>query len=163
MFYKVFDLIPGVVWAIVCAGLALLLGVQTMRYSHLDATHKAYKAEVTTATLESEQKARATEQSLRQQVERIAANAQERQTQLARRTADASAALAGLRDTIYRLDARPAAANSVAASVDHEARTARELLGACATEYRSVAEGADALRDQVTALQEYAASVSKHE
>lgn len=160
MWTKLFDLVPGFIWALIVALLAILLGVQTIRYDHTATAFKQYKAEVATATLEAEQKARETEQSLRQQVERIAANVQERQNQLARRAADATAALAGLRNA---LDASQAASDSSPAACTHDARTVRELLGACAAEYRGMAEGADILRNQVTGLQEYAAGVSKHE
>ena len=159
--YRIFDIVPGFVWAIIGATLALMLGVQTVRYNSLNAEYKKHNFNVVQATLTAQNEARAKEQALRQQVERIAVNAQERQDLFASRTANAVAALAGLRDTITRLDAGAKPSDSVAAAFAHEARTARELLGTCATEYRGVAEGADALRDQVTALQEYAASVSK--
>lgn len=47
------------------------------------------------------------------------------------------------------------------AALAREATTSRELLGRCAARYRSVAAGADELRDQVTGLQTDALTVCR--
>ena len=160
---KLFDLIPGVVYVVVIVLLTMLFGVRHMQANGYRMELAQVRAEVASATLHAEQQARARENSLRQQVERIATHAIQRQNQRDRVLADAQRANAGLRDTIARLNSRPTPADPVAASYADEAGTARELLGSCAQEYRAVAAEADKLSDQVTALQEYATSVSSHD
>lgn len=163
VFLKLFDLIPGWIYVLTIAAMTMFGGVRHMQANHYRHELANSKMEAAKATLEAEKQARARENSLRQQVERIATNAMQRQTDRDRELAAAHRANAGLRDTISSLNARPAPADPVAASYAHEAGAARELLGACAQEYRAVAAEADKLSDQVTALQEYASSVSSHD
>lgn len=162
-FLKIFDLIPGWVYVIAIAALTMFGGLRHMQANHHRMELAQVRMEADRAMLAAEQAARARENSLRQQVERIAVNAIEREKQRNRALADAQRANAGLRDTIAALNARPTPADPSAAAFAHEASTARELLGACAQEYRAVAADADGLADQVTALQEYANSVSTHD
>lgn len=161
MWWKVFDLVPGFVWAAICAVLLLVSGVSYVRMTNAKGELATYRAEVAENTRKAESAARAKEQAMRTQVDRIAQNAAKKQTELASRVADASASAASLRDDIERLNARPAPADPQSAAFANEARTARQLLGSCTKEYRSVAQAADELRDQVTGLQDYATSVCK--
>lgn len=160
---KLFDLIPGWVYVLAITALTMFGGVRHMQASHYRHQLENVRSEAAQATLEAEKQARARENTIRQQVERIATHAMQRQTDRDRELAAAHRANAGLRDTISSLNASPAPADPIAASYAHEAGAARELLGACAQEYRAVAAEADRISDQVTALQEYASSVSSHD
>lgn len=160
---KLFDLIPGVVYAVIIAALSFFAGLSHLQANAARIELAQDRTLAAEATAKAQEAARAREQTLRQQVERIAANALEHEKQRAGQIAAAQHAIAGLRNVIGTLNARPAPADPVAASFDHEASTARELLGACAQEYRAVAAQADELSDQVTGLQEYAASVDDHD
>jgi chromosome segregation ATPase len=132
--------------------------VQAWRWSGQVAKIKqAHAEQLQTA----EAAARAKEQTLQRQAERIAHEAAKKQVVLSARVATADLAAGQLRDEIARLNARPAPAGADLAAITGEARTARELLGACAAEYRGVAKAADELRDQVGGLQEFAANVCK--
>jgi chromosome segregation ATPase len=157
-FLKALDIIPGWIWAIFCIALAAIAGVNTIHAKLVQTEYAKYKSQVAQQMLEAERNARQTETKLRNEVERIAANAQQRQQQQARRIADVDRALDGLRKQIAVLNADAVPADSVAAPVADAAATARELLGSCATEYREVAAVADQLKDQVTGLQEYAST-----
>lgn len=94
------------------------------------------------------------------EAQRINDEAQARTAASAARAAHAERTAAGLRDTITRLNARPVPADPVAAGHAREASEARELLGACTAEYRSLAAEADQLRDQVTGLIEWTEQVA---
>lgn len=161
MIDKFLDLVPSWVYAVV---ILVLLAVCTGTYVRMHLAKSelaAYKADVAENTRKAEADARAKETAMRNQVDRIAKNAAQKQTELASRVADASASAASLRDDIERLNARPAPTDAQSAALAGEARTARQLLGSCTKEYRSVAQAADELRDQVTGLQDYATSVCK--
>ena len=162
-FLKLFDLIPGWVYVVAIAALTMFGGLRHMQANGYRLELARVRAESDRATLAAEQQARAREQILRQQVEMIATHAMQRDKERDLQLAGAQHAAAGLLDTIARLNARPAPADPGAARYAHEATAARELLGACAQEYRAVAAAADELNDQVTGLQEYAASVSTHD
>lgn len=162
MWWKVFDLVPGFVWAAICAVLLLFTGVSYVRMTHAKAELAEYRTVVAENTRQAEAAARAKEQAMRNQVDRIANNAAKNQTVLAARVATTQLIAGQLRDDIERLNARPAPTDAESAAIAGEARTARKLLGACAEEYRSVAQAADELRDQVTGLQDYATSVCKN-
>lgn len=158
---KIFDMCPGWVWALL---LALALGVSGVNYVRMASTKMefaAYKAEVAESTRQAEAAARAKEQALRNEAERIANEAEARQAVLADRASRTERTAAGLRDEIARLNARPTPADPQSAALAGEARTARELLGACAERYRSVATDADRFIDQIVGLQDYAKSVCK--
>lgn len=161
MWWKVFDLVPGFVWAAICAALLLVSGVSYVRMINAKGELATYRAEVAENTRKAESAARDKERAMRTQVDRIANNAAKKQTELASRVADAAASAASLRDDIERLNARPAPTDAQSAAFAGEARIARQLLGSCTQEYRSVAQVADELRDQVTGLQDYATSVCK--
>ena len=109
----------------------------------------------------AEASAREREQAMQQNAERIADEAEKNRAALAARVAAADRMAGQLRDDITRLNARPAPKDPGAAAFADEARAARELLGACAAEYRGVAQGADELRNQVTGLQDFITSVRK--
>jgi hypothetical protein len=161
--WKIFDLVPGIVWAVVCASLLLLSGVTYVRMVHAqgEVSKLQVKIERTNAAnaialQKLERVAREREQQLQTQVERITNESNEKAKVLSRRVADGDAAVLRLRNDLKRLaDARPAPTDSGSAVVAREASTVGELLGACATEYRNVAQSADELRDQVTGLHDY--------
>ena len=93
------------------------------------------------ASAKAQAAARAAEQSFAQQLQKAHDESAKRETQLradaaaARRTAD------GLRGTLYEF--RASLPNAPTSALIARADTAAELLGACADEYRSVAEAAD--------------------
>lgn len=147
--------------AIACAVLFALCGFFYVRMNWAITDLAQYRSDVAQNTQKAEAEARAKEQAMRNQVERIASNAQKKQTELATRVADTTAAAASLRNDIERLNASGTAASPDAAALAGQARTARELLGACTDQYRSVAQSADELGNQVTGLQDYATSVCK--
>lgn len=147
--------------AIACAVLVMLCGFFYVRMNWAITDLAQYKQEVATNTQKAEAAARAKENSMRNQVDRIANNAAQKQTELNTRVSDAVRAAASLRDDIDRLNASEATGTATTATLVGQARTARELLAACTDQYREVAQGADGLRDQVTGLQDYATSVCK--
>lgn len=126
--------------------------VQSWRYEEQIAVREA---EIARATQAAEAAARKREQELQRHADEISKDAARRQRLLASRAATTDLAAGQLRDDIARLNARPAPDDPDAARVADAARTARELLGSCATQYRGVAEAADGLRDQVTGLQDF--------
>jgi hypothetical protein len=111
------------------------------------------------ALRQAEAQARERERAMTAQTEKVANEASKREQVLAYRAAAVERVNRGLRDEVARLNARPAPENPESASYANEARAARELLGACADEYRAVATDADRLRDQVTGLQQYVEGV----
>lgn len=131
--------------------------IQSLRY---DARIAAREAEIAQAAHAAEAAARDQEQEMQRHVDRIARDAASRQQVLAGRAATAELAVRSLRDDIARINASPAPSDPEPARYADDARRARELLGACADEYRVVAVAADGLRDQVTGLQDYARSVA---
>lgn len=121
----------------VLAGL-LSWNVQAWRY---DAQIEGLKAQHAEATAKAQSDARATEKALSDKLQEAQNNATKRENKLrndaaaARRTAD------GLRGTLYEF--RASLPNAAPATVIARADTAAELLGACVSEYRGVAESAD--------------------
>lgn len=156
---KLFDLVPSWVYAAAVGLLLLVCGFTYMRMNHAQMALAEYKTQVAENTRKAEADARAKETELQQHAERIAQDAAKRETQLATRLANANRAAGGLRDEIDRLNARPTPTDPGSATFFAEARTARQLLGACTEEYRFVARDADELRSQVTGLQDYVRSV----
>lgn len=115
----------------------------------------AYKLEVANATARQELMARDKERQLVTTNERLTDELAKKDKLLASRDAAARRSDTGLRDQINRLNARPAPSNPESVAFSDEARIARELLGTCSEEYRSVALEADSLRDQVGGLHAY--------
>ena len=124
------------------AGLALAAAstwhIQAWRY---DAQIADIQAQHARESAKAEAATRAQEASFNQRLQDAQNEATKRETKLradaaaARRTAD------GLRGTLYEF--RASLPNASTATVIARADTAAELLGACADEYRSVAEAAD--------------------
>ena len=114
-----------------------------------------YRLEVAQATAGAEAKARGREREMAKTNERLTDELTKKDRLLAARDAAARRSHAGLRDEIARLNARPTPSNPESAAFSDEARVARELLGSCSEEYRSVALEADGLRDQVSGLLTY--------
>ncbi len=114
-----------------------------------------YRLEVAQATFNEEAKARGREHELASTNERLNDELTKKDRLLASRDVAARRSDAGLRDEIARLNARAAPSNPESITYADEARLARELLGACAEEYRGVALEADKLRDQVSGLLTY--------
>lgn len=132
--------------------------VQDWRYGEQIAEREAQIAKAAQA---AEAEARKREREMQRYADELSKDAARRQQVLADRAATTELVARGLRDDIVRLNTRPAPADPAAARFADDARAARELLGACAEEYRSVAQSADGLRDQVTGLQGWAAAVTK--
>lgn len=107
----------------------------------------------------AERLARSEEKRRAKETQRILEESAVREAALRARAAGAERAVVSLRDEIARLNGRPAPANAEAAGHAHEARVARELLGACSKEYGSLAAEADGLRDQVIGLQDWVGHV----
>ena len=122
------------------AALAGLLSwhVQAWRY---DAQISSIQAQHARESAEAEAATRAAEQSFALQLQKAQDESAKRETKLradadaARRTVD------GLRGALY--DFRASLPNAAHAAVIARADTAAELLGACVSEYRGVAESAD--------------------
>lgn len=152
-------MIAYLVTAAVAASIAFAAAwhVQADRYGAQIAQREA---EIANAQRDAAEKARKREQELQHHADEIARDAAKRQTVLAARVATTDRVAGQLRDDIARLNARPAPADPAAARVAVAAARARELLGACAEEYRGVAVAADGLRDQVIGLQRFASSVA---
>lgn len=157
--WKIFDVVPGAVWAGLLAVAVLLAGVNYVRMSSAKQELANFKAEVAENTRKAEAEARTREQAMRRQVERIAENEAAKTQKLAARIATADLVARSLRDDIEKLNASPTPGNPEAAAFAQQARTARELLGACSTEYRSVAEEVDRRGIQIAGLQDYAQNV----
>ena len=144
---------------LLAAGLAAAIAavlawqVQGWRWAAKAAAIEVARASASQA---AEQAGRAKEKAMQRESERIARDAQEKQTRLVAAAAASQRAAGQLRDEIARLNARPAPASPESAALAGEASVARQLLGACAEEYRWVAQEADGLRSQVTGLQQYA-------
>lgn len=161
MWWKVFDLVPGWLYAAVCAALLVVAGVSYVSASRTSAAFADYRAQVAENTRTAEADARAREQDLQRKNERIARELAEREKELAARVAAAAHAVGVLRDYIAFLNARPAPADPGSAAFAREARAARELLAACSERYRAVATDAQGLSDQVTGLQRFAVEVCR--
>lgn len=103
----------------------------------------------------AEKAARAEERRRAEESQRIVDDLGKAQAATAARAARAERTADSLRDEIARLNARPAppaGSDPGLAGYAREATVARELLGACAEEYRGVAAEADELRNQLTGL-----------
>lgn len=158
---KFLDLVPSWVYAAAVALLLTACGWLYIAKVQAQGELADYRAEVAENTRKAEAQARAQEQQMQRQVERISDEQAKKQTVLAARAATANLVAGQLRDQIERLNARPAPADPESAAFAGEARAARELLGACAERYRSVATEAEGLVDQVTGLQDFAINVCK--
>lgn len=112
--------------------------VQAWRY---DAQIAGIKAQHATQSAKAQADTRAAELAFNQRLQDAQNAATKRETKLradaavARRTAD------GLRGTLYEF--RASLPNASASAIIARADTAAELLGACVSEYRGVAEAAD--------------------
>ena len=156
---KILDLVPSWVWAALVALFALLAGISYVRMHSAKAELAEYRAEVAENTRKAETEARAKEQAMRQQAERVANEQAQKQELLNRRITATESVAGSLRDQILRLNSGTAPADPESAAIFEQARTARELLGSCASRYTDVARAADELRDQVTGLQDFVGSV----
>lgn len=159
MWWKVFDLVPGWVYAAVAAALLLLSGVFYVRMNKAVTGLATYKAEVAENTRNAEAEARRKEREMQDHADQVARDTQKREAEQAARIASSRNTIGVLRGEIARLNARPTPQNPELASCFREARAARELLGACAERYRGLAEEADGLRIQLTGFQEFAKSL----
>lgn len=142
-------------WAALAAVLLAFGVTQYAGKTHVAAELASYRLEVAKATAEQEAKVRAREHELTQTNERLADELVQKDKRLVARDTAARRSDAGLRDEIARLNARPAPSNPESTAFSDEASLARELLGSCSDEYRSVALEADKLRDQVSGLHTY--------
>lgn len=145
--------------AIVAAAIAFAATWQ-LQATRYEARLAEREAQIARAARAAEELARRREREMQRYVDEIARDAAKRQQTLAARAATTDRIAGQLRDDIARLNARPTPTDPAAARVFDDARRARELLGACAAEYRGVAGAADGLRAQVMGLQDYARSVA---
>ncbi len=109
----------------------------------------------------AEKAARAEENRRADEAQAVIEEQARRETLSRDRAARAERTVVGLRNEVARLNARPAPSDAQAAGFAHEARVARELLGACTKEYGDLAAAADGLRDQVTGLQQWVRHVTQ--
>ena len=158
---KFLDLVPSWVYAAAVAILLLMSGWFYVAKVKAQGELAEYRAEVAENTRKAEAEARAKEQQMQRQAERISHDQAQKQTVLAARAATANLVAGQLRDEIERLNARATPTDPESAALAGEARTARELLGACSDRYKDVARSADELRDQVSGLQDFAVNVCK--
>ena len=132
--------------------------VQDLRWSSkFDRIEKHHAEQLRRAEVQ----ARAREQGMQINAERIASELEKTNARLADQSAAATRSARGLRDEVARLNARPAPTCPESTASFVEASTARDLLATCADEYRSVAQDADRLSLQVTALQDWAKNICK--
>lgn len=156
---KIFDLVPSWVYAAAIGVLLALLGWSHLQTEVAKRELATYKAEVAENTRRAEAEARAKEQRLQRENERIANEASKRERRLASNAATSQLAVGSLRDEVARLNARPMPSDPGAAAESREAAVAREQLGKCATQYQAVARGSDEFRDQVIGLQDWVSQV----
>jgi hypothetical protein len=159
MFPLPFPMIWLRVGLIVAAVLATALAGYKVGSDRVQAKWDIERARQTELRLEAEQAARKEEQRRNEESQRIAGEQAKRETEYRVRVAAAEQSLDGLRDTVARLNSRPAPRNAEAAGYAREAAIARELLGTCSAEYRGVATEADGLRIQVIGLQQWISKV----
>lgn len=155
---KIFDIVPGWIYASTILLILIALQVQSNRLDSTKQEFANYRHEITQATLESEIRVRKKEQEYREAIDKIATSAYTKQKEYMARAANAHRSLNELRKLIADINGQPVPADAPAAPYAHAAAEARELLGTCAEEYRSVATDADQLKDQVILLQEYSST-----
>jgi chromosome segregation ATPase len=155
MFPLPFPMIWLRVGLIIAAVLAIALAGYKVGSDRVQAKWDIERAKQTEIRLEAEQAARKEEQRRAEESQRIASEQSKREAEYRDRVAAAEQSLGGLRDTVARLNSRPAPRGAEAAGYAREASVARELLGSCTSEYRGVAAEADGLRNQVIGLQQW--------
>ena len=144
--------------ALLAVIVALVVGYGFGQRAGADRVEARWNAERQAAAeqrVKDEQASRAEEKRRAEGAQRILVEVAQGKAAAVDRAARAERAVVGLRNEIARLNAPAAQAGGNAESAGHvdEASVARELLGACAQEYRELAAQADELRDQVTGLQ----------
>lgn len=149
-------------FGVAAAAMIFALGWQTQSWRH-EAQSAQREREIAQATKDATDTARRREQELQRYADEVSRDAAKRQTVLAARVATTDRIAGQLRDDITRLNARRSHEDPAAARFADDARTARELLGACADRYRGVAQAADDLRDRVIGLQDYVRGVAPQE
>lgn len=127
--------------------------VAALAFSHLMAYRKGsanVKAEWTLSVANANAEARSLERARQRRAEEAGVLAAAREARLRADAARAAGALAGLRDELTRLSGR----SESSPAPDPTIRTLGDILQACADEYRSVAEQADAAFSEVKLLRE---------
>jgi len=139
------------------AMLSLLIAAFAMRAQRDEArTNLAIaQAQNAQATANAQAAMRLTEQAAQKLTDQVAQDDHKRQTIRFTSAAGSDRAVAGLLNAIAAANARAASESASAAASAEAAATARELLGACAAEYRDVAKVTDTLSDQVTGLHQF--------
>jgi hypothetical protein len=143
-------------WMTAC--ITLLLGCLGMRSQRDEARAElaGFGEQVATAQAMAEAHARAQETQMRQDADKVNHETATRLQAATRSAADAHRTADSLRATLASLNAGQAPTEPEAAGHAEQARTARDLLGACSGRYASVAADADQLAIQVSGLQEFA-------
>lgn len=111
--------------------------------------------------VKDEQAARAEEKRRATEAQAVIEDHVHREALARDRAVRAERTVVSLRDEVTRLNSRAVPIDSQAAGFAHEARVARELLGACTKEYVDLAAEADRVRDQVTGLQQWVSHVTQ--
>lgn len=149
---------PWVTLAIIGLLLAVIVA-QEARHATLKAAFANYQAIISENSRKLEVAYRAKEQTMRDNADRIAREQAQKEAELQSRADLAESAADSLRHDIERLNAAPAPKDPALAALARQAGTARKLLGTCAEEYRSMADGAERLRLQVNGLQSFVTDV----
>ena len=126
----------GIAGAVIAGALAWQ--TQAWRY---DAQISSIQAQHARESAKAEAATRAQEASFNQRLQDAQNAATKRETKLRADAAAARRTVDGLRGTLYNF--RASLPNAAPAAVIARADTAAELLGACVSEYRGVAESAD--------------------
>lgn len=154
------NLIPRWILLYLVGSLTLLFGLAVLQRNIARTELANLKAEVAAATQKADREQRDKEQALQTQANRVAHEDQTRQTTRLAHAVGVDRAVDSLRSTIDRTNASATRQAPDVAALAADAITARYLLRQCASEYSSVAKVADQLSDQVTGLQDFAASTN---
>jgi hypothetical protein len=162
--FKIFDVIPGFAWALLCVVLLAGLGTATYQLADERADHGKTKVEFSEYKLDVTDKARIAEKERRDTELHSFRNSERVRDEQTRREQVAAAertslmrANTRLRDEADRFRAgiaRDSASGDLAA-VTAKANTAVELFQACRGRYAALGSAAEAVRTQAVGLYEY--------
>ena len=157
---KIFDVVPGWIYAIVVGILLVFSSITYIRLENTKTSFLQYQAQVAVNTQKAEVAARAREQNLQNKVDEVSRNADKRELDLKARIASSNSSLNSLRNAIADATSR-AAQNPGPSPFVNATSIEGQLLNQCATRYRQLAEDADGLKDQVAGLQDYVQAIVK--
>ena len=148
---KIFDLVPGWIWAIACAALLLTAGVERARGQHARTQLAEVKAQIATERAAAEKKQRDIEAQRDKDINEVATNAQAQINAISADLAASRASADGLRDAsavaARRARARACAPNPGKGEPDSDPiGVLADVLGRSNERHREVADYADRLR-----------------